>query len=504
MRFTQAMAMLMATLSSSATRASGFALPRSRPALLASAAILPSWIRTVRGGSTARNAATEAAVADTANTASQNGETAAAAAATYHKSYDELVNILQGITHLSNVEAVLGYDQMVFMPQTDDAASERGKQSAALAAVIHEKSIDPKIGDLLAEIEAQQDGSSSDDHRRVVELARKAYDKKVKIPTSLASQRASLSSEAYNVWAKARAADDFSQFEDILGQGIAVAKETTAKIQTEEDKQAGKSLYATMLDDFEVGMDPVRIDSIFQEIQDALVPLIAKVLGDDATAPNTDPLQGNFPIDQQEALSKQLVRAIGFDDTRGRIDVSVHPFSSGISKHDVRITSRFRTDEWYQGLAGSMHEGGHAMYEQNVGGSGLPIDSALSMGMHESQSLFWERHVGLSKPFWKYATPIVQEHLGLSNTEEELYAAVNAAKRSLIRVEADELTYPLHVILRYNIERDFVEGRLEVKDIPNKWNEGLKAFLNVDVPSDAQGCLQDVHWSMLVYGYFRK
>ena len=483
------MAMLMATMSSSVSSASGFA-PRMRPALFASA-VLPS-LSTVRGGATARSATAEASLTDT------TAETTATC-----QSYDELVDILQDITHLSHVSAVLGYDQMVFMPQTDAASSERGKQSAALAAVIHEKSTDPKIGDLLAAIETDGDYSTSDkDHRRVVELARKAYDKKVKIPTSLASKRASLSSEAYNVWAKARAADDFSQFQDILGQGIDVAKETTAKIQTDEDKKAGKSLYATMLDDFEVGMDPARIDDIFQEIQDALVPLIDRVLGDDATAPNTDALQGDFPIDQQEALSKQLVRAIGFDDTKGRIDVSVHPFSSGISKHDVRITSRFRTDEWYQGLAGSMHEAGHAMYEQNVGGSGLPIDSALSMGMHESQSLFWERHVGLSKPFWKYATPIVQEHLGLSNTAEELYAAVNAAKRSLIRVEADELTYPLHVILRYNIERDFVEGRLDVKDIPNKWNEGLKAFLNIDVPNDAQGCLQDVHWSMLVYGYF--
>ena len=180
----------------------------------------------------------------------------------------------------------------------------------------------------------------------------------------------------------------------------------------------------------------------------------------------------------------------------------MHPFSSGISKHDVRITSRFREDEWYQGLAGSMHEAGHAMYEQNVGDSGLPIDSALSMGMHESQSLFWERHVGLSKPFWRYAAPLVQEHLGMNSSPQELYAAVNAAKRSLIRVEADELTYPLHVILRYNIERDFVEGRLDVKDIPKRWNEGMSSSLKIDVPSDAQGCLQDVHWSMLAYGYF--
>ena len=488
MRFTQAMAMLMATTASSA---SGFAGPFcARPALRASRALTLSPLSRVRGGATARSATTEAVASPEEATSTSN------------KSYDELVEILQGITHLSRVSAVLGYDQMVFMPQTDAASAARGKQSAALAAVIHEKSIDPKIGDLLTAIEKSDNSISSEEEARVVQLARKAYDKKTKIPTALASKSASVSAEAYNVWAKARAADDFSQFQDILGHGIQVAKEAAQAVQTEEEKGAGKSLYATMLDDYECGMDVARIDGIFEEIQDALVPLIDRVLGDGAMAPDTGPLQGEFPIDQQEALSKQLVHAIGFEEAKGRIDVSVHPFSSGISKHDVRITSRFREDEWYQGLAGSMHEAGHAMYEQNIGDSGLPVDSALSMGMHESQSLFWERHVGLSKPFWQYAAPIVQKHLGMDSSSQELYAAVNAAKRSLIRVEADELTYPLHVILRYNIERDFVEGRLDVKDIPKKWNEGMFSSLKIDVPSDAKGCLQDVHWSMLAYGYF--
>jgi carboxypeptidase Taq len=170
---------------------------------------------------------------------------------------------------------------------------------------------------------------------------------------------------------------------------------------------------------------------------------------------------------------------------------------------DVRITSRFREDEWYQGLAGTIHEGGHAIYEQNVGKlTPLSIDSALSMGTHESQSLFWERHVGLSRAFWKWATPILKETLDdddlESYTQEDIYGAVNAVSQSLIRVEADELTYPLHVILRYNIEKDVIGGDLKVEDIPERWNADMKEMLNIDVPSDDKGCLQDVHW----FGYF--
>lgn len=395
---------------------------------------------------------------------------------------------------------------MVFMPQTDAASTARGQQQAALAAVIHEQATSKDLGDLLtkARKELLELDGGLDVPRRVVELAEKAYNKTNKIPADLATQKAKLSTEAYNIWAKARAEDDFSAFQGIFSECIEVAREIATVQQTDQDRANGKPLYATMLDEYEVGMDPKRIVEIFETIQSALVPLIEKVLGPDATPPDTSALRGDFPIDQQEALNKELVRAIGFDDSQGRIDVSVHPFTSAVSgPADVRITSRFRTDEWYQGLAGSIHEGGHALYEQHLETSGLPVDSALSMGMHESQSLFWERHIGLSLPYWKFAGPKVNDHLNTSHTPEELYGAVNAAQRSLIRVEADELTYPLHVILRYGIERDFVEGRLDVKDLPQRWTEDMKKLLGVEsVPSNAEGCLQDVHWSMMAYGYF--
>jgi carboxypeptidase Taq len=417
--------------------------------------------------------------------------------------YDELVQNLQEIKHLSHAKAVLGWDQMVMMPQNDEASEQRGKQKAALATVIHDKSIDPKIGQLLQQAEAQK--GMGDEAKRVLELARRDYDKKTKIPTELEARKAALSAESYNLWNKAKTADDYSMFQKSLGDCIEISKQVASLLQTPEEKAASKPLYATMMDEYEVGMDPARIDVIFKEIEDALVPLIDRVLGPDAKTPaSTEPLKGDFPVQpNQEELNKQIIRAMGFDfDSKGRVDVSVHPFTTSFSPHDVRITSRFRTDEWYQGLAGSMHEAGHAMYEQNLGDSGLPIDEALSMGMHESQSLFWERHIGLSREFWHYATPLVQEQLKITSSPEKIYRAVNASSRSLIRVEADELTYPLHVILRYNIERDFIEGHLDVKDIPQRWNKGMKDMLKIDVPSDAKGCLQDIHWSMLAYGYF--
>ncbi|CAB9518470.1 Carboxypeptidase [Seminavis robusta] len=481
MKFASSVVSLLATTSGTCAFTMGPAVALGR----ASLALLPMSMSTTT--TTTTSAATEEATCtDTDSNSSSDA-------------YEELVSYLQDITHLSRASAVLGYDQMVFMPQTDQASKARGQQSAALAAVIHDKSTSQQLGQLL---EQAAKATTSAEQERVLALATKAYQKKINIPTALASQQASLSAEAYNTWAKARADKDYSQFQDIFGDCIQVAKEVAEVVQTPEEKEAKKSLYATMLDEFETGMDPVRMDELFAEIQQALVPLIDKVLGDNATPPDTSYLSGQFDVPAQEALSKQIVRQIGFDDTNGRMDVSVHPFSSGISKHDVRITTRFREDEWYQGLAGSMHEAGHAMYEQNLGDSGLPVDSALSMGMHESQSLFWERHVGLSKPFWQFAAPLVNENLGMDATSAQLYGAVNHASRSLIRVEADELTYPLHVILRYRLEREFVEGRLDVKDIPTEWNKSMQELLNVDVPDDAMGCLQDVHWSMMAYGYF--
>lgn len=278
-----------------------------------------------------------------------------------------------------------------------------------------------------------------------------------------------------------------------------------------------------------MGMSSERMDALFHEVQTVLVPFIAQVRDSD-NVPSLDALscsssnekkKRKFPIVAQKEASHTIVSALGFDNSRGRVDVSVHPFTMALSRHDVRITSRFNDEEWYQGLMGTIHEGGHAMYEQNLRcESDLSIDTALSMGVHESQSLFWERHIGKSKEFYKWAQPIMKSsfHTTTSDKEvedgqggegefdysaEELYEAVNAVDfTNLIRVDADELTYPLHVILRYNIERDVIAGKLDVVDIPARWNKDMEQLLGVHVPDDTRGCLQDIHWSCLAIGYF--
>jgi carboxypeptidase Taq len=418
-------------------------------------------------------------------------------------SYKELIGKLQTITQLRQASAVLDYDRMVLMPSSDGAAASRAGQQSALASVIHEKSTDPSIGELVKAAELDLEDSDKEE-KKVLDLTRKAFEKNEVISPELEGKRAALSSSAYAAWAKARSADDYSMFEPILGDCFKTMKQFAEAYRSTDAKYESEPLYSIMLDEFEMGMKASRIDDIFGEIEDALVPLIRKVLGPSATPPRDDALNGKFDIASQKKVNEEIVTALGYNIEGGRIDESLHPFSISFSPSDVRITSRYSTNEWYQGLAATMHEGGHAMYEQNLGDSGLEIDSFLSMGTHESQSLFWERHVGMSKEFCEWCTPKLRDAYGkeLDCTAEELYGAVNKVSPGFIRVEADELTYPLHVILRYNIERDVIGGNLAVNDIPTRWNESMQSMLSVTVTKDSLGCLQDMHWSGLAIGYF--
>lgn len=415
--------------------------------------------------------------------------------------YQKLLTKLDEITQLKRISAVIGYDEMVFMPKDSAASAERGKQKAILARLSHEKSIDPEVGELVNKLleQTEENAEANVNERRILEITKKDYDKTTRVPIELASKAALLSSKANSLWVKSRQADDYTVFADTLQECFDVAMEKASAVRGANEDV---SLYSQMLDEFEPGMAAERIDDIFNEVQAALVPLI-KMVSESKNPPCTDALTGNFPLDVQKELGNKIVSKIGFDDKAGRIDVAVHPFTSSMSSKDVRITSRYSETEWFQGLQGLIHEGGHAIYEQNLPLSSYEIDTFLSMGTHESQSLFWERHIGKGLPFWKWAAPLLNESFENFNyTPEEIYNAVNNVKPSLIRVEADELTYPLHVILRYKIEKDIVSGNLKVEDIPKRWNLEMKEMLNVNVPSDKDGCLQDIHWSLMAYGYF--
>eukprot|EP00559_Dactyliosolen_fragilissimus_P000815 CAMPEP_0184868316 /NCGR_PEP_ID=MMETSP0580-20130426/30012_1 /TAXON_ID=1118495 /ORGANISM="Dactyliosolen fragilissimus" /LENGTH=530 /DNA_ID=CAMNT_0027369129 /DNA_START=103 /DNA_END=1695 /DNA_ORIENTATION=- len=423
------------------------------------------------------------------------------------EAYKSLTAKLREVTQLKRVSAVLDYDRMVLMPSSEGAAKSRGMQLSTLAAIIHEKSTEKSIPPLIEQarkdierIRRTEKDVVYKDEWRVLELTQKSFVKNERIPSDLEAKRAALGSSAYAAWVKARESSDFQVFEPVLEKCFHTAKEI-AGCQRGDD--ASIPLYSQMLDEYEMGMSAERIDELFHEIEDALVPLIASVLKS-PNPPSTEPLKGKFDIEIQKKINQNLVTRMGFDSENGRIDESVHPFTMSFGPSDVRITSRYSDKEWFQGMAASIHEAGHAMYEQNVGDSGLDIDSFLSMGAHESQSLFWERHIGMTPEFCNLISEEYKKNMSTNfqYSSQDIYGAINAVSKSMIRVEADELTYPLHVILRYNIERDVVEGKLDVKDIPAKWNELMKNMLDVEITDDAKGCLQDVHWSGLAIGYF--
>jgi len=419
-------------------------------------------------------------------------------------SYKETLSKLNAITQLGRCQGILGYDQQVFMPKNGETAAERGAQMSALSSVLHRMRTDKALLDLIersqSDAESHREGEFKDE-ARLLEIEHRDFVKNERVPTELAARASAHQAKAQQSWQTARAKSDYAVFESDLAECFAIAKETA---EFKRGPDSGVSTYSEMLDEFETGMKKERIDEIFGTIREALVPLLAKVL-ESPNRPKKDCLSGAFPVDKQAEIAKRLVTAIGYDDKYGRIDVSTHPFTSPCSPRDVRITSRFTDGKWREGIIATLHEGGHAIYEQNHPSSPYKIDSALSLGAHESQSLFWERHVALSGAFWRYATPLMKETFGEEHFDysaEEVFGAINAVSPSFIRVEADELTYPLHVILRYQIESEVVAGSLDVKDIPKRWNDDMKSMLGVDVETDAQGCLQDMVSDVLIALYF--
>ena len=409
--------------------------------------------------------------------------------------YEKLSTKLQQITRLQRVSALAEWDSLVMMPQGDANHLERGLQLAALASVLHAQRTGTELQTMLDDVDEASLGQ-----RELANLreAKRDFERLKRVPAALAEKKAALSSEAYGVWAKARTASDFAAFAPTLQKCFDTSREVAAC-------QGDGCPYDLSLDEFERGMSGARIEELFTDVKEKLTPLIQKCINS-PYQPSTAPLGGEgltFDKGAQAALSADIVASLGLDAGGSRLDVSVHPFSTSFGPVDVRITTRFDESEWYQALAGSVHEAGHSMYEAGLRNTAMPVDQAVSMGVHESQSLFWERHIGLSRPFWTWAGPQVRSRLGVKAEDEELYEACNALQRpSLIRVEADELQYPLHVIIRFEIERAVLRGELPVDDIPTEWNKKYEANLGVTPPSDAKGALQDVHWSGLAIGYF--
>jgi len=396
----------------------------------------------------------------------------------------ELKARLREIDDLEHAGAVLYWDQATYMPTGGAAA--RGRQLATLSRLAHEKFTDPSVGRLLDAARAE-----TEDDAALLRVTQRDYERATKVPAAFVAKFSEHSSASYEAWAKARPANDFAAVQPLLDKTLDLSRQLA-------DFFPGYEHIADPLIDFaDEGMKATTVRNLFSELRRRLVPLVqaitAQPVADDAC------LRQRFPEDEQLAFGVEVIRAFGFDLARGRQDKTRHPFMIKFSLGDVRITTRVREDDLGDALFSTMHEAGHALYEQGIRAEleGTPLAGGTSSGVHESQSRLWENVVGRSRPFWEHFYPKLQavfpDQLG-SVTLDVFYRAINKVERSLIRTDADEVTYNLHVMLRFEFELQLLEGALAVRDLPAAWRERYRQDLGITPPDDRDGVLQDVHW----------
>lgn len=414
-----------------------------------------------------------------------------------NKNYQNLLEKLKEISHLNGVLSTIQWDQEVMMPA--GASEARAKQISALAGVIHERMTDASIGDCLNELNGQLENFSTFDRCNIRE-ARRNFDLMVNIPKRLVQAIAELSSRGHAIWVQARKENKFSDFAPVIDEFLILKKEWAASAFPKMHP------YDANIDQFERGTTMREITAIFDTLKTTIIPFVHD-LKHHSYQPDTSFLQGYFPIEKQAAMARKISEDIGFQFNKGRMDVSVHPFCGGSHPTDVRITTRYNENNFVESLYAVIHETGHALYEQGrmLESSDLPVSESLTMGIHESQSLFWERMIAQSRFFcMHYFEKICETFPGNLQraTVDTFYQAINACKPGYIRVEADELTYPLHIILRFEIEKGLFEGSIVVDDLPEIWNEKMTEYLGIKPPTDQLGVLQDSHWSSGAFGYF--
>ena len=412
--------------------------------------------------------------------------------------YKQLVQKLEERSRLGGVMGIMHWDQEVIMPK--GAAENRSKQMAALAGVLHEKSIDLEFGRLINKLVDAGIENFTKVEQCNIDEAKREYELETKIPKELVQEIAELSSRGHQIWAKARKDNKFEDFAPTLERLIFLKKKWA------EFSFPNLEPYDANIDIFERGMRMSLLTPIFDKLKKELIPLIAAIKKSSINL-ETSFLEGNFSIDKQKVLGKTISKDIGFDYNNGRIDSSVHPFCGGGHSTDVRITTRYRTENFIESLFGVIHETGHGLYEQGrmPGFLDLPVSESLTMGIHESQSLFWERMIAQNLYFCDYYLNLFVETFpeklkGVSLNA--FYSAINLSRPSFIRVEADEVTYPMHIILRYEIEKGLFDETISVRNLPEVWNDKMEEYLGIRPSSDSEGVLQDVHWSGGAFGYF--
>lgn len=415
--------------------------------------------------------------------------------------YAELLERLKRIHLLGSVGELLGWDEQVNLPP--DSVDQRAEQHAVVAEAAHAAGSDPRLGELLVVLESPEpaaggEGGLDPDQQAVVRQARRDFDRATKLPAEFVREKARHGSRGYHTWAKAKEESDFAAFAPVLETNLDLARQEADYLGW------GDRPYDYMIDKHDPGVSASFIAPRFDELQQALVPL-ARRIASSAVQPRPDLLRG-FPVEPQRVLLREVTERIGFDYRRGRIDVSLHPFCSGTGA-DVRMTTRFKEDQPLDSLFSAIHETGHGLYEQGLLREfhGTALGMPAGMAVHESQSRLWENQVGRSRGFWCCFEPRLRALFPAQTeqvTSDELHLAINAVRPTLIRVDADEVTYNLHIILRFELERKLFARELSVGDLPAAWRALSRELLGLEPARDREGVLQDVHWSDGSFGYF--
>lgn len=409
--------------------------------------------------------------------------------------YQELVSLNQEITLLSSTASCLGWDQETYLPK--NAIEHRANQLSYLSGKIHAMATGK---DFQSKLEAaEQEGSNNLTEMANLREWRHGFDLSHKLPQELVERCSQTTSIAKAAWADARAKNEFPLFAPHLEKLVAIAKEKAERWGYEDEP------YDALLGCYERGAKTADVAKIFDVFGPKIIET-ARLAVEKSHLNPVRKLEGNFPIEAQQKLNLEIATSIGFDFDCGRIDTTTHPFCDTLGPNDVRLTTRYYEHDFTASLFGVMHEAGHGLYEQGLPAKdfGLPSGSAISLGIHESQSLLWEAHVGRSQGFWNKWFVRVQELFSQMRdwTVQEFLHTINQAKYSFIRVDADEATYDLHILLRFSLERKILNGEIAIDDIPAAWNQAFESMFGIIPPNDKEGCLQDIHWSMGGMGYF--
>ena len=417
-------------------------------------------------------------------------DTTASAEATY----EEFIDHVERLGNLGHVSRILNWDQEVMMPE--EGTPSRSGQLSAISAIQHDLLTDDRLGDMLDELEA---ADLDDDRQAVVREIRRKHDRATSVPSDLVEEISRTASDAHPKWQQARKEDDFSIFAPSLEKLVELRREYAEAIDPDRDP------YEVLFEEYEPYLGIDTAERVLTRLRDELSPLIEEIRESDADLA-TDAFEGTYATETQEELARAVLDDLEYEWDRGRLDTAPHPFTSG-NQFDARITTRFNEADPLGALMSTIHEFGHATY-----GLGLPdehyatpLGDARDMTVHESQSRLWENHVGRSQPFWERFLPTMKDYFpDLEDvTPREAYEAANQVyEDNLIRVEADELTYHMHIVVRFEIERDLIRGDLDVEDVPEVWNDKYEEYLGVRPDTDADGVLQDIHWSHGNFGYF--